>query len=241
MKHLASEEVVRERLVAIALTQSPMTGPMAARRQRALQALEGNAAEAHLDRMLALALSAESPIGVRDYAFDRVGDIGSPRAIPQMWPLIEDASDENQRIRWRAAEMVLQIGGPDVVGEFFQILPAAEATKYEPEELEGYATRMSQMNPPPTRIVRGQLQSPQWFDRVIALRYFERKGDESDVRAMQRLNRDEVAVVGTAWEDLELATVGQVAEAAVTGLRERLSGAGEGESTEDATEEGGAE
>ena len=86
-------------------------------------------------------------------AFDRVGDIRSPEAIPQMWPLVQDGSDANQRVRWRAAEMILAIGGREVVREFFERLPVAEAIKYEPEELEGYATRMSQMTPPPTELV----------------------------------------------------------------------------------------
>jgi hypothetical protein len=158
-----------------------------------------------------------------------------------MWPLIEDGSDDNQRIRWRAAEMVLQIGGQDVVGEFFSKLPAGEEVKYEPEELEGYATRMGQMNPPPTRVVRGQLNSPQWFDRVIALRYFERKGTQSDIRAMRRLVRDDAAVVGEAWEELELADVGDVAEKAIEGLRERLSGGDDAENAEESAEDGGSE
>jgi len=241
MKHLASQSVIRERLLTIASQPSEATGPMATRRQRALQAMEGNAAEEHLDRLLPLALNPDSPIGVRDYAFDRVGDIRSPRAIPQMWPLIEDGSDDNQRIRWRAAEMVLQIGGPEVVGQFFQKLPGDEGVKYEPEELEGYATRMGQMNPPPTRIVRGQLGSPQWFDRIIALRYFERKGEQNHIRPMRRLVRDDTEVVGEAWEALEQSTVGQVAESAIEGLQERLSGGGDGENAEEATQEGGSE
>ncbi len=241
MKNLASEDVVRERLLEIASMHSDKTGPMAERRQRALQALEGNATEAQLDRLLALALNADSPIGVRDYAFDRVGDIRSQRAIPRMWPLVEDGSDDNQRIRWRAAEMVLQIGGPEVVGEFFAKLPSQDGVKYEPEELEGYATRMSQMNPPPTRIVRAQLSSPHWFDRVIALRYFERKGTESDVRAMRRLVRDTAPVVGDAWEELEQAKVGDVAEAAIEGLNERLSGGADAENAEQSAENDGSE
>ncbi len=241
MKHLATQDVVRERLLAIASMESEKTGPMATRRQRALQAMEGNAAEAHLDRLMALALSEDSPIGVRDYAFDRVGDIRSARAIPQLWPLVADGSDDNQRIRWRAAEMILQIGGPEVVGEFFAKLPTEEGTKYEPEELEGYATRISQMNPPPSRVVRAQLNSPQWFDRVIALRYFERKGSRRDIRSMRRLRRDDAAVVGEAWEELEIEDVGDVAEKAIEGLNERLSAGEEGENAEESAEDGGSE
>ncbi len=244
MKHLASVPVVTERLLQIAETgpsEPALAAAITERRQRALQALEGAAQEAQLDRLLALALDPHSPVEVRDYAFDRVGDIRSDRAIPAMWPLVQDGSDDNQRVRWRAAEMVLAIGGPGVVGQFFTKLPTGEAIKYEPEELEGYATRMSQMTPPPTDLVRGQLRSPDWWDRVIALRYFERKGVERDVAAMQRLTTDTGALTGERWEGLHLATVGDVARQAIDGLHERLSGGGEDQHAAEGTEGGGSE
>jgi hypothetical protein len=239
MKHLASLDVIAERLIAIASIQSD-NQLIIERRKRALQALEGNAKRAHLQRLLALALSNDNPVPVRDYAFDRVGDIRSPEAIPPMWPLVEGSGSEDaQRLRWRAGEMVLAIGGPTVVADFFAKLPTGDAIKYEPEELEGYATRMSQMNPPPTQLVRGQLRSPNWWNRVIALRYFERKGTQQDIPAMQRLVRDSAAVAGEHWEGMEIDTVGKVAEQAIAGLRERLSGGGGGE--EAASEEGGSD
>lgn len=239
MKHLASEGVVAERLIAIAMNPDTSEA-MVARRQTALQALEGNAKEEHLDRLLELALSNEVPVAVRDYAFDRVGDIRSARAIPRMWPLVEAGDDDAQRIRWRAGEMVLAIGGPNVVAEFFTKLPSGADVKYEPEELEGYATRMAQMNPAPTNLVRGQLSSPNWYNRVIALRYFERKGTEDDIRAMQRLSRDTAAVKGERWEGMRLADVGDVADQAIEGLRTRLSGGGS-ENTQGETNGGGSE
>lgn len=236
MKFLASEDIVRERLLTIASTDDT-SAPMMVRRMTALLALEGNVAEPHLDRLLALALTDGVPAEIQDVAFARVGDIRSTRAIPAMWPLVEIGDNAKQRYRWRAAEMVLQIGGGEVVGEFFAKLPVGEEVKYEPEELEGYAMRMAHMNPAPSRVIRGQLSSPNWFNRVIALRYFEREGEERDIRAMRRLTRDQAPVVGTGWAALELTTVGQVAEAAITALEERLSG----DTTEEATEDDDAE
>lgn len=232
MKHLSRQEAVANRLIAIAAIESD-NEVIVARRVKALQALEGGAKREHLQQLLGLALGAQSPDGVRDYAFDRVGDIRSPEAIPPMWPLVQDG--EKQRLRWRAGEMVLVIGGPNIVAEFFSKLPTGADVKYEPEELEGYATRLSQMTPPPTDLVRQQLASSDWWDRVIALRYFERKGTEADVPAMQRLASDRAQVKGEHWENIEITTVGQVAEAAIQGLRERLSGGGE------ETQEGQAE
>ena len=224
MKTLAAEAVVAERLLAIASIAST-ADHMVERRKRALQAMEGHATRAHLDRLLALALNNDNPVPVRDYAFDRVGDIRSPEAIPPMWPLVAGSGSEDaQRLRWRAGEMVLAIGGPRVVAEFFTKLPTEGELKYEPEELEGYATRMSQMSPPPTDLLRGQLRSPNWWNRVIALRYFERRGTEADIRQMQRLARDSAEVHGEHWEGMHIDNVGKVAEAAIAGLRERLAG-----------------
>ena len=66
---------------------------------------------------------------MRDYAFDRVADIGSPNAIPSLWPLIQatgcasspcsEAGKLAKRLRWRAGEMALSIGGSNIVNQFW--------------------------------------------------------------------------------------------------------------------------
>ncbi|MCS6797847.1 MAG: hypothetical protein NZ898_04855 [Myxococcota bacterium] len=230
MQHLASEPSVAERLLAIASVSD--TSPAGVeRRVRALRALGQSATRAHLDRLLALALDPAAPVPVRDEAFDRIGDIGSPDAIPRLWPLLENAATQGtdaekeraQRLRWRAGELILHLGGGRVVAEFFNRLPTAEGVAYEPEELEGYAQRLSLMTPPPTDFVRAQLQSPDWWDRVIALRFLERRGTQADAAAMARLERDGTQVAGKHWRNFEQSTVGHVATAALRAMRERLA------------------
>lgn len=241
MKHLAGVDAVRTRLLAVASAAPREDLPDGAkealnlRRQKALQALEGNVEEEHLDTVLTLALDENNPINVRDYAFDRVGDIRSRAAIPRLWPLVQSADNEMlpKRLRWRAGELVLAIGGTEVIPEFLSKLPTEDGVKYEPEELEGYATRMSQMTPPPADLVERQLSAPEWFKRVIALRFIERRGTADDLPKMQRLTSDRASTVGDAWERLELETVGAVATAAIESLRERLD---EGDSSGDDAE-----
>jgi hypothetical protein len=217
MKHLNRQSSVVERLLAISESGSNLV-----RRQRALMALEGSTSiGSHLQRFLGLALNAENPPAVRDYAFDRVGDIGSTDAIEPLWPLVQDATDENQRLRWRAGELILHLGGPGIVPDFLSKLPVTAGVKFEPEELEGYATRMSQMTPAPSGL-RRYLVHNNWYVRVVALRFFERKGTDADIPAMRNLVRDTTDVVGTRWPD-EMKTVAKVAEAAIAALRERLS------------------
>jgi hypothetical protein len=215
MRFLADQPAVANRLVQIAATES---ADLTDRRVRALQAMEGKARKEHLDALLALALNPSSPTSVRDYAFDRVGDIRDPRAIPQMWTLVQDSKD--QRLRWRAGELVLQIGGPSILGEFISKLPSDAETEYEAAELEGYASRMGQMAPLPRQVALGLLESPRWFDRVIALNFFERKGTAADEAALQKLTESSTPVKGKNWEKSD--TVGWVAKRALEGLRGRL-------------------
>jgi HEAT repeat protein len=215
MKYLADQPAVANRLLQIAATDA---AELADRRTRALQAMEGKARKEHLDPLLALALNPASPTAVRDYAFDRVGDIRDPRAIPQMWTLVQDTKD--QRLRWRAGELVLQIGGPDTLNEFFAKLPAGPDVEYEPAELEGYASRMGQMAPLPRDVALRLLGSPRWFDQVVALNFFERKGTAADEPAMDRLGSSSTPVKGKSWEKGD--TLGTIAKRTVEGLRTRL-------------------
>jgi hypothetical protein len=242
MRHLGDQAAVAARLLQIADTKP---GPndtkswverLDARRATALKALEGQVSRPHLNRLLSIALDPANPIEVRDYAFDRVGDVHSRTAIPRLWPLVEragcaaagctSANKLDKRLRWRAGELVLSLGGPSIIEQFSQRLPSTSGIQYEPEELEGYATRMSQMTPPPTSTVTALLDSQLWWNRVVALRYLERRGGEAEVPAMTRLMSDEVEVSGEGWSELNppVKTVGQVADAAIKALRTREQG-----------------
>ncbi|HET8933448.1 MAG TPA: hypothetical protein VFN67_08420 [Polyangiales bacterium] len=214
MKYLADQPDVQKRLLEIAaLKDAKLTD----RRTRALQALEGKLGPEHVDEVLSLALNNQNPVSVRDYAFDRVGDTRNPKALASLWPLLQD---DDQRLRWRAGELILVIGGTSVLSEFFSKLPGGANVSYEPEELDGYAQRMSQMTPAPKDAAKAQLESPNWWLNVIGLDYFQRKGTDSDVAAMEPLTHNATPVKGKRWEKGD--TLGKVAERAIAGLRERL-------------------
>lgn len=216
MKYLAGQKEVGDRLLQIAST--PGDGKQTDRRIAALQALEGNVNKTHLQQLLSLALDAKNPSAVRDYAFDRVGDVRSPDAIAPMWPLVENTKEP--RLRWRAGELVLGIGGNSVLTQFFSKLPSGGTIEYPPEELEGYAARMSQMSPLPTAAAKAQLQSPDWWSRVIAINFFQRKATKADLGLVENLTSDTTEVKGKGWEKND--TVGNVAKRALASLRERL-------------------
>ncbi|MEM7604486.1 MAG: hypothetical protein AAF411_03945 [Myxococcota bacterium] len=228
MKHLASVDAVRNRLLEIALRaptegmNPQLTEAIQLRRTTALLALDGNATEAQLPRLLDLALTDTA---VQDVAFDRIADIRSAAAIPRLWPMFQNAANEDlpKRQRWRAGELILALGGADVVAEFLNKLPAEAGAQFEPNELEGYATKMSQMSRPPTATVEALLSAREWYKRVIALRFIERRGTAADIPRMERLKNDRTELAGTGWAGRELATVGDVAENAIAALRERLA------------------
>ncbi len=214
MKALADQPPVKARLLALASV--PSSEKEDSRRVRALDALENKVDRGDLPQVLALALDKNNPKTVRDYAFDRVGDIRSAEALPSLWPLVAGAEDE--RLRWRAGELVLAIGGPSVVDEFFAKLPAGG--EYTEAELEGYATRMGQMTPLPNEQARRLLSSPNWYARVTAINFFERKGNQDDVKRLEALKSDKAQGKGASWGKK---TVGDIAEEAVTSAKQRLS------------------
>ncbi len=222
MKFLADQPAVAGRLLEIASQASAEGELLSERRKRALMALEGKATQGMLQQLLNVALDPAAPIAVRDYAFDRVGDIRSAEALPRLWPLVSNKAE--WRVRWRVGELVLSIGGAGAAAEFLAKLPTGSDATFAPEELAGYATRLGQLAPLPNDVMRGQLNSPDWWDRVIGLRYFERKGTAADVAAMQALVADTTAVKGPEPRSWEAGfTVGKVAEAAIAGVRERLA------------------
>jgi hypothetical protein len=217
LKWLSEEPAVKTRLLDIASDKSLRDDAGKVRRARALAALEGRVTSADLSKVLELALDEGNPPEVRDYAFDRVGDIRSPQALDKLWPLVASSSDD--RLRWRAGELVLSIGGVQVLAELMKKLPAG--ADFETEELEGYAQRIGQFTPAPSETMRQMLQDPAWFARIVALRYFERKGGAQDVVAVSALTGDAAPTKGKRWGKLK--SVGSVAEDVSTSLKQRLA------------------
>ena len=235
MRRLSDSPVVAERLLTIALAKPPEDAPEIVaqiaheKRETALLALENRAKPEHLDRLLQIALDSDDSLIVRDHAFDRIAETGSKDAIPRMWPLITTSSTEEitKRLRWRAGELVLVLGGSSVLQEFLSKLPQGARVQYEPEELEGYAARLSVASDPPDDAIRQIARGGgNWVRLVIAAYYLERRGTAADRELLERLSNERAATVGEGWSDREpaLSTVGDVAKGALTRLDERLKG-----------------
>lgn len=240
MRHLNDARVVQDRLLTIAMEEGT-NEQMLIRRKTALLALEGAARQDQATQLLDLALISDPPPRqnedydrLRDAAFDRLTDTRSTAVLPRLWTAYDEAGD--WVFRYRIGTVILSLGGAAVVQQFFQHLQAEE---YAQEELYNYGERLAALSPPPTEFINAQLQSEEWFDRVIALYFWERRAQEGDVARITALEGDEAATQGEHWEDQN--TVGKVAEAVAGAVRERLQrgssqGAGEGD-----TEEGSGE
>lgn len=227
MKHLNDQRVIQDRLLEMAQTGevAGLAAPkIEDRRVKALQAMEGGVRADQVDALLDLALAEASPLAVRDYAFDRVGDSRSTAAIPRLFPIFRETAD--WRMRWRVGSLILTLGGNDVVQEFFAALDDEE---YAREELHGYAERLASMRPPPAEFVLSQLTSESWQDRCLALYFLERRAEQADIARITALEGDAAETHGEHWENQT--TVGRLAAAVARAVRERL---GQGRQDDDA-------
>jgi hypothetical protein len=221
MKHLNRERVIQDRLLELAQVNSTDEAILV-RRKGALLALEGGTRADQVDALLDIAFIPEPPPlenqefdRLRDAAFDRVSDVRATTALPRLWTVFSET--ESWRTRWRVGSLILTIGGPEVVQEFFTKL---DDESYAQEELAGYAERMAQMRPPPTDFINTQLESEEWFDRVVALYFWERRATAADLSRITDLEDDGAQTEGEHWDEQN--TVGKVAEALARSARERL-------------------
>ncbi len=231
MKHLNDQRAVQDRLLEIArATAVEGVGAEAvqSRRTKALQAMEGGVRPDQVDPLLDMALNAETAIEVRDYAFDRIADSRAASAVTRLWPTFNETED--WRVRWRVGSLILTLGGNDVVQQF---LTSLDAEAYAREELYGYGERLSQLRPPPADLMNAQLRASEWYRRVIALYYWERRAEDGDIARIRALASDSAATNGEHWEEQD--TVGKVADAVANAVQERLHPT-EGESAPEAAE-----
>ena len=224
MKHLNDQRVVQDRLLEIA-RQAVDEPAIGARRIKALQAMENGVRADQVEALLDIALddpTARVPVAALgggrpdDYAFDRIADARATSAIPRLWPVFD--ATEDWRMRWRVGKLILTLGGNEVVQQFFEHLTDPE---YAQEELHNYGERISQMRPPPTDFINTQLRSAQWFDRAIALYFWEKRATAEDIARITALEGDTARTAGANWRDQD--TLGKVAAAVARTVRARLA------------------
>ncbi len=92
------------------------------RRAAALAALEGNLDKnnsKHVASILDIASAADTPLTVRDVALRRVGELPRKQVVDRMFGLF---SNDNWKIRWVAAELVIKMSETQQLDEFMNKL-----------------------------------------------------------------------------------------------------------------------
>jgi hypothetical protein len=101
------------------------TGQAEKRRAAALAALEGNldrTSAKHAQAVLAIAAGKDTPDAVRDIALRRVGEMPRQLVASQLLGLFKN---DNWKVRWLAAEVLLQLSSTAELDEFMRRLSAA--------------------------------------------------------------------------------------------------------------------
>jgi hypothetical protein len=125
-------------------------------------------------------------------------------------------------LRQKAAELLLEIGGPQSLQAFFRALPRQWNMNFAKSEIDAYSERVSRF---PADIallllLGEKVHSVFWWNRVIALRYFAVRGVAEDAWRIRQHLRDQQLIRGEGWPADY--TVGHEAEGALAIAMERF-------------------
>lgn len=185
----------------------------AAERTLALAQLEGHVELGQLPSLLRLSLDNKAPVSLRELAIARAGETRSRELLPTLLILITDHI--NAGLRQRAAELLLDIGGPSSLQAFFRALPRQWNMNYSKTEIDAYSERVSRFPADNSLLVQlgEKVHSVLWWNRVIALRYFSARGTAEDAWRIRQHLRDVNPITGEGWPADY--TVGHEAEGAL--------------------------
>jgi hypothetical protein len=213
----ADQSEVRARFVAVARDRAVELHD----RMLALTLLEGRTTSQELTALLALALDVNEDASLRELAIARAGDTRSSEAVPLLLTLASERT--HSKIRHRATELVLDIGGARVFPLLLRTMPRAWNARYAKDEIEAYSERIARFPPEPAllMLMGEKLHSSFWYNRVLALHYFARRGSFEDIWRLRQHLDDTLLITGEGWP--RGYTVGQEAEAAVAIATERFA------------------
>ena len=152
------------------------------RREAALAAMEGHVDRknaAQVERLLALAGADETPDGVRDQAFRRVGELPRKQVIDTLYELF---SHENWKVRWVAAELVLKTSEVQHLPEFMQKLGKVRNMAITEPIRYGKLIGSLQGSPPPRDVMAQYAVASQPTSvRLTALAFYLEHGTKDHI------------------------------------------------------------
>lgn len=159
------------------------------RRVASLAALEG-----HLDKnnakdlevIFGLASAADTPDDLRDIALLRIGELPRAVAVERLYALFDN---ENWKIRWVAADLLLKMSDTSHIAEFMtKLCRVRNQSLAEPTQ---YGLRMSEMKGKPQAAIDGYLASGHCVqDRLVALGYYFAAGNSAQLSKVAPYEND---------------------------------------------------
>ncbi len=162
------------------------------RRKLAVAALEGNIDKnnpADADRLFSLARNDETPDGVRDLVFNRLGELPKEQIVNRLYTDPAFFAPKKWKVRWVAATLVLKTSSTKEVTRFMQHLPTTPAVKSAMTEGLSYGGLIAKIepgpgDPKPREVITPYLNAREFGPKMAALGFFY-NGKKADLSAVQ--------------------------------------------------------
>jgi hypothetical protein len=165
------------------------------RRAAALAALEGNLNRnnpEHIKAILDIASATDTPDTVRDLALRRVGELPRKQVVEKLYTLF---SNDNWKIRWVAAELVLKMSDTSHIGEFMgQIGRAKGLSITEPLRYGALLSVMKGTKKPVDVAKRYASRDNAVNARLSALGYWFEKGTKNELGEVEQYSGDRTKI-----------------------------------------------
>jgi hypothetical protein len=177
------------------------------RRKLALAALEGKPDKNNpkdLERLFSIAKEENTPDGVRDLAFARLGELPKDQILPRLYTLFEQP--KKWKVRWVAASLILRSIGTKQVADFMAHLPKTNKVKIGMTEGLSYGGLIAKMEPaagePKTRdaIMPFLTETAPFGAKMAAIGYFY-EGKKADAALLQKFVDDKDPIAKCEKED----------------------------------------
>ena len=164
------------------------------RRATALAALQGNLDRnnpEHAAMTLSVAAAADTPDSVRDVALQRVGEFPRQLVVEKLYDLFKD---ENWKVRWVAAELVLKMSETPQLGEFMQKLGQARNMAITEPLKYGLLIANMKGTPPAAELIDKYTTGANRVEtRLAALGYYYNVGTAADLAKVEGFAKDKTA------------------------------------------------
>jgi hypothetical protein len=165
------------------------------RRAAAMAALEGHLDRnnpGHVQAMLDIASASDTPNLVRDVALRRVGELPRKAVVSRLYELFKN---DNWKVRWVAAELVLRMSDTSQVDEFMRELGGAKGMAMtEPLRYGPLIGEMKGSTPPEKLVQRYMGKGHPVQARLSALGYYYERGTTADLPLVDKFADDKTKV-----------------------------------------------